>query len=66
MAKVYNFDTKRLPVGSNRLLPLFKTFATGYNRLPPIFIVFRYYGPDREHNRKSTFDVISGAIILFN
>ena len=35
MAKVYNFDTKRLPLGSNRLLPIFKSFTTGYNRLLP-------------------------------
>ena len=31
MAKVYNFDTKRLPLGSNRLLPK-------SNRLPLVFI----------------------------
>ena len=35
LAKVYNFDTKRLPLGSNRLLPKSNRLPLGSNRLLP-------------------------------
>ena len=40
MVKVYNFDTKRLPLCSNRLLPNSNRLQASLNRLPLFFYYF--------------------------